>query len=99
MSDESGDPVSGGSTRSVHGGEERVKPGKSVTNAIAQTATYVFDDLDEFVAFKAGEAFSHEYGRYGNPTVKAAENKLADLEGQLSPSAEAGAHSEAASAE
>ena len=81
MSDESGDPVSGGSTRSVHGGEERVKPGKSVTNAIAQTATYVFDDLDEFVAFKAGEAFSHEYGRYGNPTVKAAENKLADLEG------------------
>ena len=81
MSDENGDPVSGDSTRSVHGGEDRVKPGKSVTNAIAQTATYVFDDLDEFVAFKAGDAFSHEYGRYGNPTVKAAESKLADLEG------------------
>jgi len=65
----------------VHGGEDRVKPAKSVTNAIAQTATYVFDDLDEFVAFKAGKASSHEYGRYSNPTVKVAESKLADLEG------------------
>lgn len=75
------DSHTGNSTRSVHGGEDRVKPAKSVTNAIAQTATYVFDNLDEFIDFKAGKASSHEYGRYGNPTVKAAESKLAHLEG------------------
>ena len=80
MSDANSYAGRGSSTRAVHGGEERRKPAKSVTNAIAQTSTYVFEDLDEFVDFKAGRVASHEYGRYGNPTVRAAECKLADLE-------------------
>ncbi len=71
----------GESTRSVHHGENRQKPAKSLTNPIAQTATFVFDDLDEFTAFKAGERQNYEYGRYGNPTVSAAEQKLAALDG------------------
>jgi len=65
----------------VHGGEERGKFAKSLTNPIAQTATFVFDSLDEFAEYKAGRSKHFEYGRYGNPTVRAAERKLAALEG------------------
>lgn len=68
------------STRAVHGGEERFKYAKSVTQAIVPTSTYVFEDLDEFHAYKAGRSQHYEYGRYGNPTVGAAERKLAALE-------------------
>ena len=75
-----GGGLPGASTRSVHGGEERVKGAKSLTNPIAQTSTFVFDTLDEFEAYKAGERTQYEYGRYGNPTLAAAERKLADLD-------------------
>ena len=67
---------SGGSTLSVHGGEEREKLAKSLTNPIVQTSTFVFDDLDDFESLKAGERSGFEYGRYGNPTVRAAERPL-----------------------
>ncbi len=70
----------GASTRSVHGGEDRAKGAKSLTTPIAQTSTFVFDTLDEFEAYKAGERTQYEYGRYGNPTLAAAESKLADLD-------------------
>lgn len=73
--------LAGPSTQSVHAGEDRLKYAKSITTAVAQTATYVFDTLDEFEAFKAGRASSYEYGRYGNPTQQAAEAKIAALEG------------------
>ncbi|MCY3762780.1 MAG: aminotransferase class I/II-fold pyridoxal phosphate-dependent enzyme [Gemmatimonadetes bacterium] len=75
-----GGGLPGASTRSVHGGEDRVKGAKSLTNPIAQTSTFVFDTLDEFEAYKAGERTQYEYGRYGNPTLAAAERKLADLD-------------------
>lgn len=71
----------GESTRAVHSGEERSKFARSLTNPIAQTATFVFDNLDEFTDFKAGKVKHFEYGRYGNPTVRVAERKLAALEG------------------
>ena len=70
------------STKSVHGGEERIKFAKSLTNPIAQTATYIFEDLDEVDAYVASGKKGHfEYGRYGNPTQRAAELKIASLEG------------------
>ncbi|MFH1571150.1 MAG: aminotransferase class I/II-fold pyridoxal phosphate-dependent enzyme [Gemmatimonadota bacterium] len=72
---------SGLSTRAVHGGEERLKYAKSVTVPIAQTSTYVFDDLEEYEDFKAGRRAHFEYGRYNNPTVRAAEAKVAALDG------------------
>ncbi|NKB67295.1 MAG: aminotransferase class I/II-fold pyridoxal phosphate-dependent enzyme [Candidatus Latescibacteria bacterium] len=74
-------PRRGNSTRSVHAGEERRKAAQSLTNPIAQTSTFVFEDLDEFTAYKAGEKTHFEYGRYGNPTMRAAEQKLAALDG------------------
>ncbi|MBT3344807.1 MAG: aminotransferase class I/II-fold pyridoxal phosphate-dependent enzyme [Gemmatimonadetes bacterium] len=79
VSDEDSTPP-GDSTWSVHGGQERHKYGKSVTEPIAQTATYVFDSLNEFEEYKQGKRSHFEYGRYGNPTVSVAENKLAALD-------------------
>jgi len=76
----SNDGFSGESTRSVHGGEQRKKFAQSLINPIAQTATFTFNDLDEFEAFKGGEKALYEYGRYGNPTQRAAECKIASLE-------------------
>ena len=70
----------GDSTQSVHGGEQRQKFANAVTEPIAQTATYVFDSLSEFEEYKQGKRAHFEYGRYGNPTVSAAESKLAALD-------------------
>jgi len=70
----------GDSTQAVHAGQARLKFGKSVTEPIAQTATYVFDSLNEFEEYKQGKRSHFEYGRYGNPTVSTAESKLAALD-------------------
>jgi cystathionine gamma-synthase len=69
------------STLSVHGGERWPKPNDAVTTPIAATATYTFKDTAELVAFMEGELDREEYGRYGNPTVRALEAKCAALEG------------------
>ena len=70
----------GPSSRAVHAGEESTKPCKSLTTPIVQTATFVFDTLGEFESFKAGQRHNFEYGRYGNPTQREAECKLAALD-------------------
>ena len=59
-----------------------MKFAKSLINPIAQTATYIFEDLDEVDAYVASGKKGHfEYGRYGNPTQRVAELKIAALEG------------------
>jgi cystathionine gamma-synthase len=71
----------GFSTRAVHAGEAREKAGNAVTTAIFQTATYVFRDSHELVDYMEGNIEREEYGRYGNPTQRAVERKLAALDG------------------
>jgi cystathionine gamma-synthase len=44
-------------------------------------ATYVFDSTAELRDYFEGRVEREEYGRYGNPTVRAAERKIAELEG------------------
>ncbi len=68
------------STKSVRGGEQRHKGEDSLTTPIFQTATFTFEDSSEILAYNAGEKERYEYGRYGNPTQRAAELKLATLE-------------------
>lgn len=46
-----------------------------------QTATYTFDDTAALLRFVVGDEEREEYGRYGNPTVRTFETKLASLEG------------------
>lgn len=73
--------LKGESSRSVHGGEVRKRYAQSLVTPIAQTATYTFASLEEFEAFKAGDKKSYEYARYGNPTQRVAEEKIASIEG------------------
>ncbi|MGH7788638.1 MAG: trans-sulfuration enzyme family protein [Candidatus Binatia bacterium] len=75
-------PKGGGpSTRAVHGGEARSKLANAVTEPIIQTATYTFADTAELADHFEGRIERQEYGRYGNPTQRVAERKLAALEG------------------
>jgi cystathionine gamma-synthase len=74
-------PAGGPSTRAVHGGEARGKLANAVTEPIIQTATYTFADTAELADHFEGRIEREEYGRYGNPTQRVAERKLAALEG------------------
>ncbi len=71
----------GFSTRSVHAGETRDKYANAITTPIVQSSVYVFDDSVEMIEYVAGRKKRLEYGRYGNPTQRVAEEKLAALEG------------------
>ena len=73
------------STRVVHAGEKRVKPHHAITTPIVQTSTYTFTDTQDLVDYMEAKLWGdeterQEYGRYGNPTIAAAEAKLADLD-------------------
>src|SRR5438552_13044284 len=71
----------GPSTLSVHGGEPRPKPANALATPIVQTATFTFANTQELKDHFDGKIDRVEYGRYGNPTQKIAEAKLAALEG------------------
>jgi cystathionine gamma-synthase len=71
----------GPSTVAVHGGEPRPKPAHALATPIVQTATYTFADTQELKDHFEGRIERVEYGRYGNPTQRIAEAKLAALEG------------------
>jgi cystathionine gamma-synthase len=64
----------------VHGGEARAKLANAITEPIIQTATYTFADSAEIADLFEGRVEREEYGRYGNPTQRVAERKLAALE-------------------
>ena len=72
-------------TRSVHAGEKRVKPLNSLIDPVFLTSSYTFENMAAVVAYqeahnKGHVADSYEYGRYGNPTITAAEERIAALE-------------------
>ncbi|HIA02107.1 MAG TPA: PLP-dependent transferase, partial [Myxococcales bacterium] len=67
-------------TQSVHGGEARRKAGGAITTPITCTATYVFNNTQEICDYFDGQVERNEYGRYGNPTMHMAEQKLSVLE-------------------
>jgi len=69
------------STDCVHAGEERFKPYDSITTPIIQSSTYIFKNSEDIHLYTQKHHFRYEYGRYGNPTQRAAERKLAQLEG------------------
>ncbi len=73
-------PDHGPSTAAVHAGEQRQRAHDSITTPIVLAATYPFDDTAALVEFQEGRVQREEYGRYGNPTIRAAEAKLAALE-------------------
>jgi cystathionine beta-lyase/cystathionine gamma-synthase len=62
-------------TRQIHSGVEPDPVTGSILTPIYQTTTYVQESVDQYLAK------GYSYSRSGNPTVRALENKLADLEG------------------
>jgi len=71
----------GSSTSAVHGGEREHQQTEAITTPIYQTSTFWFHNSEELIAYQEGRLHREEYGRYGNPTWKAVERKLCELEG------------------
>lgn len=72
------------STDAVHAGVRRNRPEHTLTPSVAQTATYTFQNGDDLLRFMAGEDPDEgrlDYGRYGNPTVREVEHRIAALDG------------------
>lgn len=65
----------GFNTRQIHAGVEPDPITGSILTPIYQTTTYVQESVDKYLAK------GYSYSRSGNPTVRALEKKLADLEG------------------
>ena len=63
------------STRQIHAGVEPDPLTGSILTPIYQTTTYVQDSVDEYLAK------GYSYSRSANPTVRALERKLTNLEG------------------
>ena len=71
----------GAATSSVHGGELRQQEANAITTPIYQTSTFWFKNSREVMDYQEGRTKREEYGRYGNPTWRAVERKLSELEG------------------
>jgi len=78
--------MTGFATTAVHGREEREKPYHSLITPVCSSSTFTFRDSEdvrrmqeEYLGGKYLER--QEYGRYGNPTQYATEQRLAALEG------------------
>lgn len=72
------------STEAVHAGVPRERPHHTLGPGIAQTATYTFRDTADLSAYMEGrdpDPDREEYGRYGNPTVRELERRVAALDG------------------
>ncbi len=48
---------------------------------LVAASSFIFDTIEEGMAIFGGEKPGHVYGRFGNPTIDAAANKIAALEG------------------
>ena len=71
----------GFSTLSVHAGEFLDPYSGSVTVPIYQTSTFGFESTDRLLEVASGRREGYIYTRYGNPTVRVVEEKVAALEG------------------
>lgn len=69
------------STLAVHAGEEEPKARGAVTEPIFCSSTYAFANTQSLIEFIVEKQPREEYARYGNPTEKTVERKLAALEG------------------
>lgn len=77
------DPFSqqGDATRAIHGGQQPDPGFGAVTTPIYQTASFVFDSVEQAVARSAHLEEGYSYTRLANPTTDALEAKLAAMEG------------------
>jgi len=69
------------STLAVHAGEDRHGRKAALTTEIAQTSVFIQPTLNDLRKLAEGKSDAYTYTRYGNPTITAAEKKIAALEG------------------
>lgn len=72
-------PLSGWSSTAIHGGHEQ-DPNSSHITPIYATSTFVFDTAEEGMERFASLDKEKVYSRWGNPTFKECEQKIAALE-------------------
>ena len=78
------DKAASSSTDAVHAGTPHHRPYNTLSLGVAQTATFTFADSAELERYMRGQdpdPEREEYGRYGNPTVRELETRVAALEG------------------
>ena len=68
-------------TLAVHAGEAPCRVTGALDTPIYQSTTFAAPDSDEMAAVYGEEKPGYMYTRYGNPTIRALEEKLASLEG------------------
>jgi len=70
----------GFATSAVHAGESTHGVSGPLIPPIHQSATFIFADVDELKKWAQGRSKADIYTRYGNPTLRVAEEKLSELE-------------------
>jgi cystathionine beta-lyase/cystathionine gamma-synthase len=70
----------GPATELIHAGESGRGRPVPLTTPIYETTTFVFDNAEEVLAYNEGRSDKYLYSRYTNPTVIAAEQKIAALD-------------------
>lgn len=68
-------------TEAIHAYQEADQSTGAVSQAIVPAVAYSFNNADEAAAVVSGEVEGTYYGRYGNPTTRTLEKKIAVLEG------------------
>lgn len=66
-------------TLCIHGGH-KAENNRAHLTPIYATSTYTFDSAEQAIAIFKGEEKGYIYGRFGNPTINEAEDKIALLE-------------------
>ena len=67
-------------TLSIHAGEERHGRNAPLTTEIQQTAVFALKNTEQLRRYLDGDPEVFLYTRYGNPTLRAAEEKISALE-------------------
>ena len=70
----------GFSTKAVHAGDKRGSSTGPVVEPIYETSVFAFSSTKQLVDVMGEKAEGYVYTRYGNPTTRSVENKMAELE-------------------
>lgn len=68
-------------THCIHAGEERHGANRGLTTDITLASVFVVPEFEELRRYSEGKSQAYLYTRYANPTTRAAEEKIAALEG------------------
>ena len=67
-------------TEAIHRAEGADPVATPLVTPIYQTTTFLFENTAELEAYQAGKSTKDIYSRYGNPTIKSTEQKIAALD-------------------